>query len=190
LNESLFDMINRLAGHYDWLDDLMEIFAQDIVWLMIGVLAVLWFTGKEDNQKAVFHACLTAAAALMIASLLISPLVDHPRPFVTHEVTQLIPHAADPSFPSDHSTLAFSLAFSLMFVKRRAGLMMLVLAILTGISRIFVGVHYPGDILGAIILSFVTSLLVLVLRNKIDPLPSFIIRVYRRMIQVLPFGRQ
>lgn len=185
MNYHLFEMINRLAGHYDWIDDCMEFFAQDIVWLMLGVLAVLWLTGRESNQRAVFFACLSAAIALIAAGWLISPWVNHSRPFVDHAVHQLVPHAPDPSFPSDHSTFAFSLAFILCFLNRRIGLFMLLLACLTGIARVYVGVHYPGDIAGAILLSLMVSQIVLLSRRKLDPLPRFFIQLYNKMISPL-----
>lgn len=181
MNYSLFHFINQLAGHYDWIDDLMEVFAQDIVWIILAVTACLWFTGKEAHQKLAFYSFFSATVALLIASMVISPVVDHARPFVEHQVLQLIPHAPDASFPSDHATLAFSIAFSLFFVKRKLGLWMLLLAIVTGIARIYVGVHYPGDIAGAIALSFIISFTVYKLNGRTDSIPLFFIRVYRNL---------
>ncbi|MCD9022782.1 undecaprenyl-diphosphatase [Cohnella silvisoli] len=181
MNYSIFQFLNNLAEHYDWIDDLMEIFAQDIVWIMLAVLVWLWFTGKEANQKLVFFSFLSASVALLIASLIISPEVNHARPFVEHQVHQLIPHAADASFPSDHATLAFSIAFSLLWVKRKLGVVMLGLAVLTGIARVYVGVHYPGDIVGAMALSLSTSLIVFLVRGYLDSIPLFFIRIYRKI---------
>jgi undecaprenyl-diphosphatase len=181
MNYHLFQIINNWAGKYDWIDDIMEIFAQDIVWIMLAVMVYLWFSGKEANQKLVFYSFLSASVALLIASMLISPAVNHARPFAQHQVLQLIPHAPDPSFPSDHATLAFSLAFSILFVKRRLGVVMLCLAILTGIARVYVGVHYPGDIVGAIALSFLISIFVFKLNNHLDAIPLFFIRIYRNL---------
>jgi undecaprenyl-diphosphatase len=106
---------------------------------------------------------------------------------VGHMVHLLIPHAADPSFPSDHATLAFSLAFSLLFANRRVGLLMLGLALITGISRVYVGVHYPGDILGAMALSLAAAYLVWKLRTRLDRVPAYFIRLYRKLTRHLDF---
>jgi undecaprenyl-diphosphatase len=190
MNYSIFQLFNNIAGLYDWLDDLMEFCAQDIVWIMLAVMAGLWLTGKQSNQKLVFYSFLSASIALLIASQILSPLVNHARPFVEHRIHQLIPHAPDASFPSDHSTLAFALAFSIIFVKRRLGTVMLALAILTGIARVYVGVHYPGDIFGAIVLSFVISLVVLPLKNRLDVIPLFFIRIYRKLTARISFLSQ
>jgi undecaprenyl-diphosphatase len=181
MNYSIFQFLNNLADHYDWIDDLMEVFAQDIVWIILAVMACLWFTGKESNQKLVFYSFLSASIALLIASLIISPEVNHSRPFVEHQVNQLIPHAADPSFPSDHATLAFSIAFSVLLTKRRLGVVMLALAVLTGIARVYVGVHYPGDIIGAMALSLLVSVIVFALRGRLDAVPLFFIRLQRKL---------
>jgi undecaprenyl-diphosphatase len=187
MNHSLFHLFNQMAGHYDWFDDFMEFSAQNIVWIILAILACLWFTGKENNQKSVFYACLTAAVALIIASVCISPEVNHPRPFVNQHVTQLIAHAADPSFPSDHATFAFSVAFSIWFTKRRIGVVLLALSLLTGIARVYVGVHYPADIGGAIILSFAIGYLINHKRDRLEFLPMFPIRLYRKISAKLSF---
>ncbi|MGU3471286.1 phosphatase PAP2 family protein [Paenibacillus sp. D51F] len=184
MNERIFELINGWAGRYAWLDSLMIFCAEYLVLVMLGILALLWLTGRERNQKAVFQACLAAALALLVGMFLISPAVNHPRPFVASEhVHQLVAHTADASFPSDHSTLAFALAASVMFVKRRTGLLLLAMALLTGLGRVFVGVHYPADIAGAALLSLLAALAVYVLRKRIDAFSAPFIRLYRRLMR-------
>lgn len=181
MNYTVFQFFNDFAGQYSWIDKLMELFAQDIVWIMLLVMTYLWFTGKEAKQKLVFYSFLSASLSLLIARFIISPAVNHSRPFVEHTVLQLIPHAPDASFPSDHATLAFSLAFSVLFVSRKLGIFLFVLALLTGISRVYVGVHYPGDILGALLLAFAISFVIAKLKNRLDAIPLFFIRLYRHL---------
>lgn len=182
MNYWLFQQINQLADRYDWIDDIMEFCAQDIVFAMIAILGILWFTGKKQNQKTVFFAVFSACAALLIGAFVISPAVQHPRPFVTHHVHQLVAHAADYSFPSDHAMLAFSIAFSVLLVKRTIGMLLLVLAILTSFSRVYVGVHYPADIAGAAVLSAAAAFAVHLLRGRLDAILDRFIRLYDRVI--------
>jgi undecaprenyl-diphosphatase len=181
MNYSIFQFLNNLADHYDWIDDIMVVFAQDIVWIMLAVLACLWFTGKETNQKLAFYSLLSAFVALLIASFIISPVVNHSRPFVEHQVNQLISHSADASFPSDHATMAFSIAFSVLLIKRKLGVIMLALAVLTGIARVYVGVHYPGDIVGSMVLSLLVSVIVFALRSRLEAFPLFFIQLQRKL---------
>ncbi|ASS68673.1 MULTISPECIES: undecaprenyl-diphosphatase [unclassified Paenibacillus] len=184
MNEQIFEIVNGWAGRYAWLDSLMVFCAEYLVFVMLGILALLWLTGRERNQKTVFQAGLAAGLALLVGMLLISPAVNHPRPFAASEhVHQLVAHAADASFPSDHSTLAFALAASVLFAKRRTGLLLLAMALMTGLGRVFVGVHYPADIAGAAVLSLLAALAAHVLRNRIDALSAPFIRLSRRLMR-------
>ena len=62
------------------------------------------------------------------------------------------PPSHDPSFPSDHATAAFAIAFGILFVARRTGWLFLAWAALIGISRVLAGMHYPTDVLaGAVV---------------------------------------
>lgn len=78
--------------------------------------------------------------------------IDH-RPFVDHHLTQLVSHAVGTSFPSDHTTVTAAIAFGLLFFTRfkALGLAMLGCAFLIGFARVFVGIHYPIDILGGLV---------------------------------------
>ncbi len=118
-------------------------------------------------------ACLIAYAL----NLLIEQFLFEPRPFVTHRVHLLITHATDSSFPSDHTAWAFAVVGVFLFEllpacfriwhnypsennQSRSTILVwpciltvvaVVMAFSIGLSRIFVGVHYPGDIIGGII---------------------------------------
>jgi undecaprenyl-diphosphatase len=187
MNYSVFQAINQWAGRSHLLDSIMIFCANDLVWVMLAVLVFLWLTGQPENQKAVFYACLTAVISLFIASVFISPAVNHTRPFVGHTIHQLIPHAPDASFPSDHATFAFSVAFGVLLFKRKWGVVLLTLAVFTGFARVFVGVHYPGDILGAMALSLVVGYLVWKISDRMDAVPMFFIRIYRKLTAKLSF---
>lgn len=63
------------------------------------------------------------------------------------QVHLLLPHAADSSFPSDHAAAAFAIAVVLVAVHRRLGSLLLLTAALIGFARVYVGDHYPGDVL-------------------------------------------
>jgi len=79
---------------------------------------------------------------------------DRPRPFVAHPaaVHVLVAHARDGSFPSDHAAAGFAIAFALYLVHRRLGALALVAATVMSYARVYVGLHYPSDVLvGALI---------------------------------------
>jgi undecaprenyl-diphosphatase len=84
----------------------------------------------------------------------ITHLVDRTRPYLAHPAHShlLIARSADPSFPSDHATGGLALAFGVWLYDRAIGSALLVVAALLSFSRVYVGTHYPGDVVaGALV---------------------------------------
>lgn len=180
MNYALFHFINQFAGHHYRLDQFMIFCARDLVWFMILAMAFVWF-GAPRRQPMVFYACLSAAVALMLAKWGISGWIGHPRPFADHAVTLLIRHKPDPSFPSKHASFVFGLAAVSFHINRKMGWSMLACALLTGLARIYVGVHYPGDIAGGALLGALIGLLIVRFRVYLRFMPDFLIRLDRRL---------
>ncbi|WP_037608493.1 phosphatase PAP2 family protein [Streptacidiphilus rugosus] len=113
----------------------------------VGVAGVLW-------------AGLAAGLALLM-NVPVRAMVQRPRPFVDHpgQIHLLMEHQANGSFASDHATFTMAVAIGLLLVNRRLGLIGVGLACLEGLLRMFVGVHYPSDILGGFALAAATVLL-------------------------------
>lgn len=151
LNGSIFDAINDLAGRIDIADDAMEFVAQYLTYVVFGLVVVSWFVrtgGDQSRRLAVYSSALSAALALGVA-FVIQHFYTHPRPFVQrNDVVLLIQHAADSSFPSEHATGSFALATGVLVHRLRYGLALVALATLIAFSRVYVGVHYPYDVLG------------------------------------------
>jgi membrane-associated phospholipid phosphatase len=107
---------------------------------------------------------VAAAASAGLALLIAQPIasaVDRARPYVDHPSNAhlLIPRSTDPSFPSDHATGAFAIAVAIWLYDRTAGAVFLVLALLVSFARVYVGTHYPGDVLGGAVLGALVALL-------------------------------
>ncbi|MFE9689559.1 phosphatase PAP2 family protein [Micromonospora sp. NPDC005806] len=152
MNYHLFQLINAAAGVSDPVDDIFEWLA---VWLIyvLGVLAAVpVLRGLRRERLAVIRVAAVLALAFAVGQGA-AAISTEVRPFQTHPVHQLIPHAAGPSLPSDHATAAFAVAFAVgAFLSRRWGVGLAVLAVLLGFARVWTGVHYPADILaGAVI---------------------------------------
>ncbi|PAF31475.1 hypothetical protein CHI14_13250 [Paenibacillus sp. 7516] len=183
MNQSVFNWINQFADRVPLLDWFMITAAEYAVWIMIALLVIVWFLGNPAKQRIVFYACVASIVALVLAKWGISPAVGHPRPFVEGNVHQLVPHVPDPSFPSKHASFVFALAAASFFIGRRFGWWMLLLAVLTGVSRVYVGVHYPGDILGGFILGSLISVILITTRNYTKSIPDFFIHIHRRVFR-------
>lgn len=188
MNYKLFQAINQNAGHHPFLDGLMVFETKDALLIYALGLLFMWFFGKEKYKYTVVYAALTAVIGLFI-NFVLGHIFYESRPFVTHHVHLLIQHAKDASFPSDHTTGAFSLALAVLLRHRKIGSGMILFAILTGFSRIYVGHHYPFDVLGSIVISLLTSTLVYKFSNVFEPVGRVIISIYNR-IPLVPKNEQ
>ncbi|KWU58247.1 phosphoesterase [Bacillus mycoides] len=191
MNYTVFQWINNFAGSSKLLDTLMIAITNSAAYVAILFMLILWFNnGKKENairkQYTVLYTTLSVSIALLV-NVLIHAVYYHPRPFITHHVNQLVPHAADSSFVSDHSVLVFSIAFVFILRGEKLKYIALIWAILVGVSRMYVGVHYPLDILGAAFLTFITSGLVIQSTRILEPLANFIFKMYALVAKRVPF---
>lgn len=126
--------------------------AQSAVYLVPFMLVLLWIFGAHAERRAAVDAGLSSLLALALA-VVISSLWMHPRPFAVLQIRNFLKHAADSSFPSDHSTVLFALGFALLATGsvpgRSAGALAVVLGISVGWARVYLAAHYPLDIVGA-----------------------------------------
>jgi undecaprenyl-diphosphatase len=153
MNASLFSTINGWAGNR-LTDDLMVFAAEDLLFLVFVAFVVA--TSRAYRRRGLPVLIGTGLTLVLAFSfgLAASALHAEKRPFQSLHVHLLITHAPGQSFPSDHATAAFALALAtLVFLSRRVGAALLAVAVLIGFARVYCGVHYPGDILGSLLVS-------------------------------------
>jgi undecaprenyl-diphosphatase len=160
--------INDLARYAPaWLDRAVEFLGQyGLVAAVAVLLLVSWWRvarRQGDDAPSAVAGVVWAGLAGLIAVLLNVPvrgLVQRPRPAVDHQNLDVLQHGASGfSFVSDHSALTMAVGVGLFMVNRRAGLTGIALAMLEGFTRVFVGVHYPTDVIGGFALGTATALL-------------------------------
>jgi undecaprenyl-diphosphatase len=120
------------------------------------LLAVLFVVrGKwrsVDGRHGVVAAGFSALLALGIAHM-VAELWARPRPYVAHpDAILFIAPSSDSSFPSDHATAAFAIAVAILLRDRRWGAVALAFACVLAVGRVAMGVHYPSDVLGGLII--------------------------------------
>jgi undecaprenyl-diphosphatase len=148
----LYKAINGLSGS-SFFDGLFRALANDLTPVLIALVAALFLLPWPRRRLARRCGAVTATAAAGIALLINQPIanaVARTRPYVahSHHAHLLIARSHDPSFPSDHATGAFALAAAIFFYDRVVGGALLALAALLAFSRVYVGTHYPGDVVG------------------------------------------
>ncbi|MEM1506157.1 undecaprenyl-diphosphatase [Domibacillus sp. 8LH] len=182
MNYNLFQLINQFAGRFPVLDGLMVVISQASLYIYSLILIIMWFYRKGNYKHTVVFATITGVMGLVI-NFIISQIYFEPRPFVTHNNVQLlIYHAADASFPSDHTTGAFALSLFVYLCHRKIGSAMIILAVFTGISRIYVGHHYPYDVLASIMIALAASLFVFKIRKYLSAIPKTLIFMFNRIL--------
>ncbi|MGG3887539.1 undecaprenyl-diphosphatase [Metabacillus fastidiosus] len=181
MNYELFKSIHDLSGHSYVLDHFMILVTNNAIYMFALTLLLLWIFGGKSMKHAVLYAGGTGIVALVI-NVLIAHIYYEPRPFVTHHIHTLIPHAKDASFPSDHSTGAFAIAIAMWYRYKKIGIPMFILALLTGFSRIWAGLHYPFDVVGSLIVAIVVSYVIIKFSRLLDPLVNSIISIYNSIL--------
>ena len=124
------------------------------VLIALSVLAVVVFKNKEQWFRFGMLALLALAVGYALARAA-GFLFSHPQPFAAEGFEPLIPHAVDNAFPSDHTVIGGVFASVAFLADRRVGLVLWVLALLVGLSRIIAGLHYTVDVLAAAMLAVV-----------------------------------
>lgn len=150
LNHALFLWINAPVNPAPVSVWWAMVFAEYAIWLVPLTLIACWLWGAPATRRHALQAALAAMLALLI-NVGFSLVWYHPRPFAIGLGTNLLPHAADSSFPSDHLTLLWTVAFCLIGHAnlRRVGVGLALLGLPMAWARIYLGVHYPLDMLGA-----------------------------------------
>lgn len=176
--------INAPAGTHPFLDGVMSAAASWGEGIFIGVIVVWFLIGwvyalPRDRQGAI--TALIGAGGALLVNQVISHIWTRPRPFVSHPSTvhMLLSHSTDPSFPSDHASPAFAIAFVLLAFHRRPGVLALLFAALMSYARVYTGDHYPGDVVAGGVIGLVVAL---VLVTWLAPIMTTLRRLGDRVI--------
>ena len=157
-----FTIVRDFADSTSWLHGFMSFMAKDGVALFAITLLAAWWIGRRDNDARKVAVAVWSAVAAVVALLVMKPIADaakEARPFVVLHFTPLIHHAADYGFPSEHATGSGAIAAGLLFVSWRIGLLSTLLALLIAFSRVYVGVHFPQDVLAGLALGAVIAVI-------------------------------
>lgn len=126
-------------------------------WFWILCAVVLLAIPK--TRKTGYAAVLSLIFGVIVTNLLLKNIVARPRPFA--EIEALIPLIAKPtdfSFPSGHTTASFAVALVMLrMLPKKIGIPAVVLAALVAFSRLYLGVHYPTDVLAGFVVALMGS---------------------------------
>lgn len=175
LDRHLYLDVNSLTRHSGWAHGFMKAYA---LWAGLVILAAMavaaWLWARQQRRLVGVVAAVIAGLSAVIAlgvNHFVSQAIARRRPchvpsLLHHKVAVLLGCASDYSFPSDHAVIAGALATGLVIVDRRLGLVAWLLALLLAFARVYVGVHYPADVIAGLLLgSAIAIVLWLLLRR-------------------------
>lgn len=146
------------------MDTLFIFGAQYLIFLSIIIAAWFFYKFPEKRKLAIFG--FAALALTYIVAKIGSHFYYDPRPFVSGNFAPLVPHAADNGFPSDHMLLLSAIPAVIIYYSRRYAIALWIIAIIVGVSRIYVGVHHLIDIIGSVAIAIIcTGIMHFVLRK-------------------------
>ncbi|WP_426565524.1 phosphatase PAP2 family protein [Angustibacter sp. McL0619] len=187
-DDGLYLWVTRLAARSpDALNDVVA------AWSLIGlmVLALLlavcgWRARRSTSKLALVLMAPVAISAAFAVDAVLKLLVREVRPCAANAhvvVLEVCPGTGDWSFPSNHTVVAVAAATAIWMIDRRLRLVATLAAAGVGLSRVWVGVHYPHDVLAAVVVGLLVTIPLMRRARHLEPLA-------RRLREGIPIGSQ
>lgn len=181
----LYHLINGLSGKSVLMDHIMAFFSQYALELYAVLFIVAWFVLPRRDDKRRHQLVLAVFAGIL--GLVINFVIAHfwyrARPFVVlpkGDFNQVIPHAADSSFPSDHSTGSAAFAFGVMGRSQKwVSIGFSCIAVIVMFSRVYCGVHWPTDVLASVVVGFISNIIIRRFSHFFYPITAFGLKLFR-----------
>lgn len=210
-NQSLFLFLNATNIPHAVIFTCAIFFASYVVFLSLFVLLAGWLRGNEKTRKVILTAAIASLTSLLL-SFFIGLIWPHPRPFAIGLGHLWIPHAATASFPSNHLVFFWSISFSLLLAQlptstppkswrhlwqeknligtlhgqKICGILLSLLGLPLAWARVYLGVHFPFDMVGAALIACCSAGLCFYAKNwLIEPLFQYILKVYQYLFAPL-----
>lgn len=182
-NQSLFLQINASTVTPKWIIDVAITIANDLLYLMLAILFAYWLWGNSTKRNLTIKVCLVAILAVGLNQV-IGLVYWHPRPFMIGLGHMWMYHAADSSFPSDHLAVFAGVGLTMMFDGEiRIGIVTLLTGLGVAWARVFLGVHFPLDMVGAVVVAGLAYALVSPFWHKVGILITALVeRAYRKIL--------
>jgi len=159
-----FTVVNNFARTTGWLHTPLVVYASDGVALFAVLLIVGYLLARSAGRPMMMARALLAGVGVLLAVAVNQPIVhvvNEARPYTQLPHALLLVHRSiDASFPSDHATMAGAVAAGLLCVHRRLGAAAVLAALLMAFARVYVGAHFPVDVLAGLAVGALVALLV------------------------------
>jgi undecaprenyl-diphosphatase len=177
----VFHAIYDVSLDHHWIGSFFNAVEKASIPLMIVLTVGLWLLARPGGGrkwKLAATSGLTAAVVALGVNLVLHSIWDRPRPYETHAISHPWSSSTDASFPSDHASASLAIALAVLALDAAVGAVFLAIALLIAVGRIFVGAHYPGDILASAGVAIVAAFVAV---RVARPLLSALVRLVERL---------
>jgi undecaprenyl-diphosphatase len=185
----LYKAIYDVSLHHHWIGTLFSDIEKVSIPLMVLITGALWFFSRPGGDRKWKLACgsgFASAALAYAAAFVIHHLWSRPRPYLDHHISHPWSSTTDASFPSDHATLSFAIAFAVLAFDPVVGALVLVVALVIAVGRLFIGAHYPSDVAAGLLVGLIAAgVVVRLLPRFVSWVVSYVERVSDPLLRPL-----
>jgi membrane-associated phospholipid phosphatase len=189
-DQTVFFWINGLAGHVSWIDNVIRTLSCDLFLPVVTIIALIaiWFSGRNTadrtrNQLGVMCSLASMGIANLLVFIFNAILPDRLRPFEAFpdKVHLIFYPPTDPSFPSNAAAASFALAAGIWVYNRKLGYILSIPAIIISFGRVYMGIHYPLDIVGGFAIAILATGIVVVAMKLCRSITDWLLKQMRRV---------
>lgn len=168
----LYHAIYGVSLRHHWLGSLFHGLEQASIPFMVVVTMSLWLfarPGASRKWKLAAAGGLLASGVALAINRIIASLWFRERPFLAHRIAHPWINSHDASFPSDHASASFAIAFAILLLDPVVGALFLFFALVIAVGRLLIGAHYPGDVAAGLLVGAFSAAVVMRLARPLVP---------------------
>lgn len=185
----VYKAIYDVSLHHHWVGTLFSDVEKVSIPVMVLITAALWFFSRPGGDRKWKLACgsgFAAAALAYVVAFVIHHAWSRPRPYLSHHISHPWSNTTDASFPSDHATVSFAIAFAILAFDPVVGVIFFVIAAIIAVGRLFIGAHYPSDVLAGLGIGLLAAAVVVrLLPRFVSWVVSYVERVSDPLVRPL-----